>query len=112
MGVVESELDQVVRQRLHLLVYPKPVPKNLLVLLHLLKVQRIKTFGNLVIFTESLLARLHWKCPARTNLHHQQLVLAFLPWLNLIDLPHRKNHAVLPRQIELKTLLADPLDSV
>lgn len=71
VGVVERELNEVVRQRLHLLVDPKPVPKNLLVLLRLFKVQRIKAFGNLVILTESLFVRLHWICPARTNLHHQ-----------------------------------------
>ena len=112
MGVVETKLDQVVRQRLHLLVYPKAMPEYLLVLLSLLVVQRVESIRDPVLLTQCLLASLHWEGPPRGNPHDQQRVIGLFPGQNIIDLSHGEDHAVLARVVELEPLLADPFDAI
>jgi hypothetical protein len=112
VGVVEAELDEVVRQCLHLLAYAEPVPEDLLVLIGLLEVQRVEPLRNAVVFAQSLLSSQHGESPPGADLDHQQLVLTLVARVQILDLPHREHHAVLARSIEVEPLLADPLDAV
>lgn len=78
MNVREGELDQVVRQRLHLVLYAETVAVHLLVLLGLLEVQRVETVGDRVVLVQGLLAGHHREGLLGANLYYQQLVLLLL----------------------------------
>lgn len=112
MGVVETELNEVVRQRLHLLVYPETMSEDLLVLLSLLEVQGVKAVRDSVLVAQGLLASLHWEGPPRGNPYDEQGVICFFCGLNIIDLSDGEDHAVLTRVVELESLLADPFDAI
>ena len=71
MGIVETELNEVIRQGLHLLVDPEPMPEYFLVFLVLLEVQRVKTLGNTVVFAFSLFCSHYREGPSRTYLHNK-----------------------------------------
>ena len=113
VNVGEDELDDVVRQGLHLTIYAEPVPVHLLVLLSLLEIQRVESFRNGVFLTQGLFARHHRETFLGAEAYNQQLMLKFFRRVNTVDLSRLKNHAILPGKIaKLKPLLTDTLDAV
>lgn len=113
MDVGEDELDDVVRQCLHLSIYAEPVTVDLLVLLRLLEIQRVESLGNGVILTQGLFTGHNRKAFTRTKTHNQQLVFRFFRGVYAVDLPSLENHAILTgKVVKLKPLLTDTLDTV
>lgn len=111
MSICKGELDYVVWQCLIFGVYAETMAIDLIIFLSIPETQRIESFRDFVILTQSLLSRNDRKRPPRTYFDHKQLILCFIPWH--IYLTHIEDHPILARHIvKFKPLLTDPLDSV
>lgn len=112
MSIVKGELNDVVRQCLHFLINPEAVPENVFFFLSIFEVQGIEAFRNGVVIAEGLLSCLHGESSSRADFDHQQFVISLVTGMNIVDLTHVKNHAILPWVVELEALLANSLYSV
>lgn len=83
-----------------------------LLFLSFFEVQRIEAFGDRIIIAQCLLSCLHRECSPGADLYHQQFMISLVARVDIIDLTHIKNHAILSWVVEFEALLANPLDSV
>jgi hypothetical protein len=113
VDVREAELDDVVRQRLHLPGYAEPVPVDLLVLLRFPKVQGVEALGDGEVLMQRLLSAINGEALAGTDAHHQQFLLLGLRRHDAVNLSGLEDHAVLSGEgVELEALLADALNAI
>lgn len=97
MDVGEDELDDIVRQRLHLPIYAEPMTVDLLILFRLFEIQRVKSLGNGVVLAQGLFTGHNRKTFPRAKTHNQQLMFRLFRRVYTVDLPSLKDHAILTR---------------
>ena len=112
MSVVKAELNEIEGQSLHFLAYFESMPINFLIFFSFFVVNWIKTSRNTIFITQSLFICNNRKSFPRTNFHNKQLILCLFSRTNILNLSHREHHSPLSWRIQIKSLLANSLNSI